>query len=532
MSKSHRLTARRPQRRLNSEKGLANDSPCGSSGQPSHVTLKNRAQVLARRLRPAYVLLLLLAGFLLLQSMLPLASAIKIGADEDFALSKALLSLNGYRMYSDFWNDQPPLHTFLLKSIFQHISYSVLAARLLTVAFSLLLLSALFVLVLRINGLATAALAVALLIASPGFLELSASAQVELCGLAPVIAAVCVLYTRPLRREWLSETVAGVLFAVALQIKLIGALYLPLIPLILWLRHRSSPLAVRQWIVSNLRFGLSLVAVFLAINYLTGEALGAQFAQFRSSHFSSVQSYDYGSPHDHPFKWDVLINNWDATLPAMVGVFFLFVRRNALRWLLPLSWLLLTFAVFTSFKPWWTFYFVHTAIPLCWFAAMAIATVCGGARNPKRSWAYILLSLYIVCASVWMGSRLYLEVRDIRNQPQTYNSLVLSEIKRYKPFASFFFASEPVYAFHADMPIPPEIATLSLKRFWSGNMTNARLARRMDALRPDIVLLTSGPNEVPYQRLLDEAYKLVYRDAQYRLYVLPAVVSRAASGPD
>src|SRR6266487_3582078 len=58
--------------------------------------------------RPAIVLVLILFVFVLLQCLLPLRTAIKIGADEEFELAKATLCLKGYELYTEIWNDQPP----------------------------------------------------------------------------------------------------------------------------------------------------------------------------------------------------------------------------------------------------------------------------------------------------------------------------------------------------------------------------------------------------------------------------------------
>ncbi len=55
--------------------------------------------------------------FIALESLLPLGRIVKIGADEDFELTKATLCLKGYHLYTDVWDDQPPLHTFLVTNI-------------------------------------------------------------------------------------------------------------------------------------------------------------------------------------------------------------------------------------------------------------------------------------------------------------------------------------------------------------------------------------------------------------------------------
>jgi hypothetical protein len=51
--------------------------------------------------------------------------------------------------------------------------------------------------------------------------------------------------------------------------------------------------------------------------------------------------------------------------------------------IVPLAWLALTFAVFGFHKPWWAYYYLHTAIPLCWCAGIGIAFLIGRVRGAK-----------------------------------------------------------------------------------------------------------------------------------------------------
>ena len=216
---------------------------------PSEAGWSHRiAGVVSRRLgyRSAIVLVFLLLVFVLIQCLLPLRSAIKIGADEGFELAKATLCLNGYKLYTDIWNDQPPLDTFLITQVLRHLSPSVLGPRLLTIAFSSVLLVAVFVAGLRINALLTAALSTVWLIAAPGFVELTSSVMQEIPALAPAVAALSVLLICRQTPCPFAEILAGILFAIALQMKFIGVVYLPMGALLLWLRHREAAPALAR----------------------------------------------------------------------------------------------------------------------------------------------------------------------------------------------------------------------------------------------------------------------------------------------
>jgi len=228
--------------RLGKEDVHGNGSPRASGGSVSPPALVFRRITHS----PVFTLGFLLGSFLALQCLLPLGTAIKVGADEDFEYAKATLWLKGYHLYTEVWNDQPLLHTFWITQVLKHVSPSVLGPRLVTSVFTLLLLSSVFFISRRVHGLGVAALTTALVIASPGFLELASSCMVEIPSLAPVLAALAVLAVGTTSRYYLPEIISGALFAAALQSKFIGVIYLPLIVLTLWLRQRPGGMSLQR----------------------------------------------------------------------------------------------------------------------------------------------------------------------------------------------------------------------------------------------------------------------------------------------
>jgi hypothetical protein len=80
--------------------------------------------------KSAAILATLLSTLVLVQCRLPLRTAIQISADEGFEFAKATLCLKGYKLYTEVWNDQPRLHTFLITQILKHISPSIAGPRL------------------------------------------------------------------------------------------------------------------------------------------------------------------------------------------------------------------------------------------------------------------------------------------------------------------------------------------------------------------------------------------------------------------
>jgi len=67
--------------------------------------------------------------------------------------------------------------------------------------------------------------------------------------------------------------------------------------------------------------------------------------------------------------------------------------------------------------------------------------------------------------------------------------------------------------------MPPDLAVIVLKRLWSGEMTNAKIAAEMREIQPGIVLLRNDSRPVPFHDLIRAQYQLVYKDQEHLLYV-------------
>lgn len=468
----------------------------------------------------------LLAGFLIIECFIPLKTAVQIGADEGFEMAKATLWLSGHHLYTEVWNDQPPLHTFLVVQSLRHFSPSILIARLLTVAFSALLLSSIFNVVYRISGLRVAGLTTALVIASPGFLELSSSCMLEIPALATALRAICLLLSIRENKWFVGEVLSGLVFGLAIQMKLVPVIYLSLVALIIYLLYQRVPMPAKRMMASGGVFTMALLVTYVATDVLIERgAFLLHFQQSWASHFAPAKSFEYGSASEHPFKWGLLLKNWDITALALPGLILLFLnaRRSAFT-VIPIAWFGLCFAVFGIHRPWWPYYYVHTAIPLCWCAGFG-ATILFQRMKGHR-WALAGLILFSLCAASWMGARIYFEIANLRRSPQIYSSPVIAQMKRFKPFTEWLYADQLMYSFYTGIPIVPSLAVLPVKRMWSGEMTNARLEYELKKYRPGLIVLFNDSRDVPFNDLLQAEYQLVYMDADNRLYALKSIAKK------
>jgi hypothetical protein len=115
-------------------------------------------------------------------------------------------------------------------------------------------------------------------------------------------------------------------------------------------------------------------------------------------------------------------------------------------------------------------------------------------------------------------ARLHLQVQDMRQLPRIGSSLALAEIRGLKGHTRYLSTDDPIYSFHAGIPLPPKLGVISLKRFWSEDLTNEGLAAEVAAAGPELVLLRTETDDPPFAALLTREYRLIYFDARHRLY--------------
>src|SRR2546422_717432 len=105
--------------------------------------------------------------------MLPLGTAFTFGEDEGFEVIKAFMCSKGYKLYTEIWNDQPPVSTVILTAAFKLWGPSILTARLVAAGFGLLLIGVFHELVRERSGKWTALIATFLFLTAPSVLLLS-----------------------------------------------------------------------------------------------------------------------------------------------------------------------------------------------------------------------------------------------------------------------------------------------------------------------------------------------------------------------
>ncbi len=155
---------------------------------------------------------------------------------------------------------------------------------------------------------------------------------------------------------------------------------------------------------------------------------------------------------------------------------------------------------------------------MCWCAAIGWTALFRFAVVHKRHLALAALICLSIVMAVWTSARVYLQIVEIRRSPQTYTSLFLQEIARRRLDTKWFYSDEPIYSFHAQIPMPPDLAVVMLKRFWSGEISDEQITADLLEYKPGLILLRNNSVQRPFHALLDSEYQLVYMDNDHLLY--------------
>ncbi len=492
-----------------------------------------------------------------------LFSAFRIGLDEDFELTKGWLWAVGIPLYDPLWNDQPPLLTVLLGSLFRMFGPEITVARSAALGFGLALWAGTTVLVGRLAGPFAAAVATFALISAPGVFFLSLSVMLEVPAFALALWALWPLHrwqdavaapppsehgehgragaavghpadpscwSRFVERlpAWHWPLLSGLLLALALQIKLTAAIAAPALMIEWWFgtatpKHLHEPrLRMKMLGVWTTSLCGGYAGLALLIGHIPPSVLW-------DTHFSSaVRGASADDPNAFP-HWCFQRDYTDVLLSAGLALLVLVGQRRwgVLRF--PLTWLVTAVVVHSLHRPWWQHYFLHFAVPLAWLTGAGVAALFqlarGALANERQSqhrWGILWLwgaAGLLGALLTWGGERLWQQALWICHLPRADESGLVAQMRRYAAHTRWVFTRETIVAFHAGVRVIPELAVLPSKRFWSGQVNQEQIWEIVRRYLPDQLLLTDADLTLEARFFVERHYDTVFQEGAYQLFV-------------
>ncbi|HOR73084.1 MAG TPA: hypothetical protein PLY00_17645 [Verrucomicrobiota bacterium] len=490
-------------------------------------------------------------------------SAIELGLDEHFELTKGMLWARGVSLYDPLWNDQPPLLTVFLGLCFKTFGSNVAVARAMALGFGLALLAGAAVVISYRSGYLAAALAVFSLLCAPLVFLLAVSVMLEVPAIGTALWALWPIlrwqraqvasqpgnepvveseldsgnawsYRQACRSSafcpapWLWLVLSGAVLAVALQIKLTAAVAAPALTIELLLGRGAGGCMPRLW--ARLRgmgqWTASLVCCYAGIGALVGqvppEVLWA-------SHFSEAVRSAAADTPAVPYWLGLWTDYREVLCGAGISLLVLGWQGQWQTLRFPVVWLLTAALVHAAHRPYWCMYNLHFAVPLGWLTGCGIAeqfrlgkvNLAETAVAAHRIGFVSVMGGCVLLAALvtYGGERLWSEATRIRQSSRVRDSVLVAQMRRHAGRTHWVYTRETIYPFHAGLPVLPELAVLPTKRFWSGQITDEQIWTTVMRYWPEQLLLTDADLTSGARQFIESGYNLVYRERALALYV-------------
>lgn len=484
--------------------------------------------------------LLIAIGFILLVwFFFPYQNRIQFDGDEGINLLKAMMVREGYPLYDQIWDDQPPLLTYLLVGFFQVFPMEVNPARFFILVLSAVLLAGAFLFMRQVWGSLHALFGVFLIALLPYYLELSVSVMVGLPSITFAMLAIAALpaWHHQRKRRWL--VLSALAMSASVLIKLFTGFMVPVIGLGLIVgelaHYRHAWKQIRLLYPASL---WSLVFLLLTGSVLLLSVSPGNFYQLIGSHLEARESIQSSLYTINFF----LRESIPLLLLASLGILVTLASRNGLGLYL-VAWLGAAYTLLFLHSPVWYHHQLLVTIPAALLGAAAAGETIRVLRKAVRERKFLSLetgfALIILLSSALV---LYHQI------PETFSELqfganthgdslqdrdIVQKLYRkvgvYAVDTHWMITSIPMLAFRYKILVPPNLVVISTKRFQTGNLSEAELLRNILTYNPEQVLLNvEQPELKPY---LKEYYDLVLTRPDYDLYVRLDVVGKQAPEP-
>jgi hypothetical protein len=463
----------------------------------------------------ACVLILILVAFT------NIGSAIQIGGDEAFEVTKGLLWSKGYHLYSEVWNDQPPLFTVFLGCAFKIVAPTIKVARSLAMMFGVAFFAAFFSCVKRNCGYLAASFASIWLLLAPTVFRSAVSVMLEVPAFSLTMGSLWLIYCWRQHRTSIWLIASAVIFAAALQIKLTSAVALPALLTEVFLsasdhqgRKRNSIL----WL-------FSMTLTFFSIGFVFGSAYG----DYAKSHLSA----QFNGPVDsvYHFSTRLFLRHIEGIAAAIIGLVIVVRRRAWATVSFPLTMFATALIIHAFHRPWWNYYYLHFAIPITWLSGYGIAALVEYSLSisvRKKKYTALTASLTVLCLNMLAidpgATRLVSQVDQIRLLPSVEKDPVVALMRAHAGRTTWAFARNSIEPFHARIPIISEIAVLPKKRFWAGLITYKDIVNILEEYNPGQILIKNDDDPLLSAWVTND-YLLVYEDDERRLYIAKRILA-------
>ncbi len=443
---------------------------------------------------------LLIAVFISLGlSKTPIKQVFEYDFDEGTALMKAHLYLQGFSLYNEIWDDQPPLLTVILSYCLKFFGQSIYHTRILILFFSAILLWTLYLIIMSLNGSLCAFITVIFLVLSTGYLRLSLSVMPAIPSLSFALLSIyCVILYK---KHYLNRLLlfSGIFLAISLQIKLITAFLIPLILLEIMPAEEINYSASKKqnrllypaifWLIGFTVTYITITIIFFRFN------LGLFYQQLLQPHLKRL----IVGHNDFSVILRRIFIDYDIALLALISA-IIFIKKLPLNnifmrktpYYFPILWLISILLILFIHRPIWHHYYLLIATPLCWLAAISFskfihANTCKTLFSQKTFYHWLTAGL-IILTICRLPVKYHRMLENVKNKTTIGEYKIVNLLASHKNNTRWLVTDRPIFAFYSGILVPPELALISSKRIQAENFTQEYLSTILKKYNPEQIL--------------------------------------------
>jgi hypothetical protein len=467
----------------------------------------NRSSGLGKLMKDKSTILVILLPLFFAAGMLlffPFRFRFEFDFDEGINLIKAMLSMQGYQIYADFWSDQPPVLTVLLSLLFRVLGLNVNAGRILVLGFSALILFSAMEYLRRKWGILHAIIGMILIITLPFYTRLSMAIMIGLPSIALTMAAFLALikWHESSGVFWL--VLSAVFLALSVMTKIWTVILAPIFFAGILLQkaaHQDNRIdlrkSIRPLIIWSAAFVLVVGAVLLFI------VQPRNIAELITPHLDASQIYSMQTLAEEGRVISFLDDSIPVFLLVPFGVIAV-IRSRAWHALYLLAWALAALLLLTWNAPFWYHHQLLITIPSAILGAIAIGAAVIDLNERFRSSSLwkpdALFSLMIVGLSGFLAyHRIPPTANNFRfDLPNlgTYDPIdhvdfeIVALIGKYADETHYIFTDRPMYAFRSGMQVHPGLAVITQKRYSTGHPSQEEISAILEEIKPEQVIIS------------------------------------------
>jgi hypothetical protein len=110
--------------------------------------------------------------------------------------------------------------------------------------------------------------------------------------------------------------------------------------------------------------------------------------------------------------------------------------------------------------------------------------------------------------------------------------LIVASMRNYASQTNWVYTDRPMFAFRAQLPVPPNLAVISKKRIAAGALTEDQILETLVEYKPEQIFTDRFDLPVIQEYMSRRDFRRVDSSKMFRLYIRSDILQNSGSPPD